>query len=94
MPPIRSGALPVYLARLAAGWKAVEDGKKIRREFKFKDFKAAVGLVNKVASLAEAEGHHPDIFIFYNRVIIDLWTHAVGGLSEKDFIMAAKIDKL
>jgi len=50
--------------------------------------------VNKVADLAESEGHHPDFHIHYNKVLIELWTHAVGGLSENDFILAAKIDKL
>lgn len=67
---------------------------KLRRQFKFKDFKEAIGFVNKVAEVAEAEGHHPDIYIFYNKVQIDLFTHAVGGLSENDFIMAAKIQRL
>jgi 4a-hydroxytetrahydrobiopterin dehydratase len=65
--------------------------KKIIREFKFGDFKAAMGFVNEVAAVAEAEGHHPDIYIFYNLVRLELSTHAIGGLSENDFIMAAKI---
>ena len=52
-----------------------------------------MSFINKVADLAEKEGHHPDIYIFYNKVQIELFTHAVGGLSENDFIMAAKIDK-
>ena len=67
---------------------------KIRRQFTFKDFMEAIAFVNKVAPIAEAEGHHPDIYIFYNKVQLELYTHAVGGLSENDFIMAAKIDKL
>lgn len=58
------------------------------------DFKEAIDFVVKVAKLAEEEGHHPDIFIFYSRVIIELWTHAIGGLSENDFILAAKIEEL
>lgn len=65
---------------------------KLRRQFKFGNFKEAIAFVNKVADVAEAEGHHPDIYIFYNKVQIDLFTHAVGGLSENDFIMAAKIN--
>ena len=68
-------------------------GAKIRRKFKFKDFKQAMGFVNRVADLAEVEGHHPDISISWSRVTLTLWTHAVGGLSENDFIMAVKIDK-
>lgn len=76
-------------------WLLLRDGThKLRRQFSFKDFKEAIRFVNKLAEVAEAEGHHPDIYIFYNKVQIDLFTHAVGGLSENDFIMAAKIDVL
>lgn len=67
---------------------------KIRRQFIFKDFKEAIAFVNKIAQIADQEGHHPDIYIFYNKVQLELFTHAVGGLSENDFIMAAKIDTL
>ena len=67
---------------------------KIRRQFTFKNFKEAIAFVNKVADIADQEGHHPDIYIFYNKVQLELFTHAVGGLSENDFIMAAKIDKI
>ena len=67
---------------------------KIRRQFKFKNFQQAMSFTNKVAEIAEEEQHHPDIYIFYNKVQLELFTHAVGGLSENDFIMAAKIDKL
>ena len=71
------------------------EAKKINREFVFKDFKEAIAFVNKVAEIAESEGHHPDINIHaYKKVDIDLSTHAIGGLSGNDFILAAKIDKL
>ncbi|MBI5139736.1 4a-hydroxytetrahydrobiopterin dehydratase [Candidatus Nomurabacteria bacterium] len=69
-------------------------GAKISKEYKFKDFNEAIKFVNKVALLAESEGHHPDIKINYNKVSLELWTHAIGGLSENDFIVAAKADKL
>ena len=72
----------------------VFDNSKIKREFKFKDFKEAMNFISKVADLAEAEGHHPDIHIFYNKVSLELSTHAIGGLSENDFILAAKIDQV
>ena len=73
-------------------WSVV-DGIKIKRDFKFKDFKQALGFVNKVGELAEAEGHHPDISLHnWNKVLIALTTHAIKGLSENDFIMASKID--
>lgn len=85
------------------GWSLLRDpsassgqvsAHKLRRQFKFKDFLSAIDFVNKVAKIAESEGHHPDIYIFYNKVQLDLFTHAVGGLSENDFIMASKVDKL
>src|SRR3990167_2059782 len=76
-------------------WLLLRDGNHmIRRMFTFKDFKKAMEFVNKIADLAESEGHHPDIKIVYNKVQLDLFTHAVGGLSENDFIMAAKIKML
>ena len=69
-------------------------GDQIKRDFKFKSFKEAVEFVNKVAWIAEEEGHHPDIYIFYNKVNLTLYTHAASGLTENDFIMAAKINAL
>lgn len=72
-------------------WQRRGDFKKISREFKFKNFKEAMAFVNQVAEIAETEGHHPDLHIYYNRVNIELQTHAVNGLSENDFILAAKI---
>ncbi len=92
MPPLEPDRVPNYL-KYAPGWIS-PDGKKITKEFEFKDFKAAMAFVNNVAGLAEAEGHHPDIYIFYNKVRLELSTHAIGGLSENDFILAAKINNL
>lgn len=69
-------------------------GKKLSRKFKFKDFKEAMGFVNKVADIAESEGHHPDIYIYYNKVNLELTTHAIDGISPNDFIVAAKIDAI
>ena len=92
-PSLGEAEIASYLAQLKGGWQVVEN-KKIKKEFKFKNFKEALAFVNNIAGIAEAESHHPDIYIFYNRVNIELWTHAVNGLSENDFIVAAKIDKL
>lgn len=76
-------------------WTLLREGMhKIKRQFAFKDFKGAMGFIDKVAEIAEAEGHHPDIYISYNKVQLELFTHAIHGLSENDFIMAAKIDRL
>jgi 4a-hydroxytetrahydrobiopterin dehydratase len=76
------------------GWNLSLDSKMITKEFKFKDFIGAINFVNNIAELAESEGHHPDIKINYSKVTLDLWTHAIGGLSENDFIMAAKINEI
>ncbi|HUZ92930.1 MAG TPA: 4a-hydroxytetrahydrobiopterin dehydratase [Candidatus Paceibacterota bacterium] len=93
--PCEGGTLPIppasvanYLERVP-GWSS-PDNLKIVKEFEFKDFKEAMGFVNKLALIAEAEGHHPDIYIFYNKVRLELSTHAIGGLSENDFILAAR----
>jgi 4a-hydroxytetrahydrobiopterin dehydratase len=75
-------------------WTLDNDLKKIMRSFRFKDFVESMRFINKVAELAEEEGHHPDIFVSYDYVKICLTTHNIGGLSENDFIMAAKIDEV
>lgn len=72
-------------------WKPSSDGKSIACTFRFKGFKEALVFVNKVAAVAESEGHHPDMTINYNEVALGLSTHAVKGLTENDFILAAKI---
>lgn len=73
-------------------WEVGDD--KLHRTFKFKSFIRAIQFVNRMAEVAEAEGHHPDFSVHYNRVEVVVWTHAIGGLSENDFIMAAKISAL
>ena len=76
-------------------WQLDKSAKNINKDFKFNDFKAALRFVNQVGELAESEGHHPDILVYsWNKVRLTLTTHASGGLSENDFILAAKIDKL
>lgn len=69
-------------------------GNKISKEFLFVNYRHTMDFVNSVANLAEEEGHHPVMHVYYSRVIIELWTHAINGLSENDFILASKIDKL
>lgn len=92
-PPLSPEEYEPFLKELKLDWEVVE-GKKIKHEFKFKDFVESMEFVNKVANLAEIEGHHPNIHIYYNRVVIDLITHNIKGLSENDFIVAAKIENL
>jgi 4a-hydroxytetrahydrobiopterin dehydratase len=80
------------LLRQIPTWNVKDD--KLCKTFERKDFVTAVQFLNRVAALAEKEGHHPDFCVHYNRVAFTIFTHAVGGLSENDFILAAKIDKL
>lgn len=96
--PCHSGTPPLSLeearklAKEIPEWTLKEDS--IERQFEFKDFREAIGFVNKVAEVAGQEDHHPDIYIYYNKVRLKLSTHKIGGLSHNDFIVAAKIDKL
>jgi 4a-hydroxytetrahydrobiopterin dehydratase len=77
------------------GWRIIRDGERIRKEWTVKNFMAGIKFFNDVARLAEAEQHHPDLHLEgFRSVAIELWTHAIGGLSENDFILAAKIDEL
>jgi len=87
-----SDAAATRLAQEVPRWR-IED-KQLRRRFEFADFAAAMGFLNQLAAVAEAEGHHPDFAVHYNRVDVAIWTHAIGGLSENDFILAAKLDAL
>ncbi len=96
--PCEGGANPLsqeeagnYLSEIE-GWTLDREGKKISKEFKFRDFIGAINFVERVADVAEMEDHHPDIHVYYNKVVLELWTHAIGGLSENDFIVAAKVD--
>ncbi len=77
------------------GWRLAHDGQRIRKEWVVEDFMAAMEFFGRVAEVAEDEGHHPDLHLEgYRNVAVELWTHAIGGLSENDFIVAAKIDLL
>ncbi len=78
-----------------SGWRLSDGGLRIRKDWQMRNFMAAMGFFNRVAELAEQEGHHPDLHLEgYRNAWIELWTHSIGGLSENDFIMAAKIDQL
>lgn len=92
-PPLEAKQIDEYKKAVDKEWEVLKL-HSIKRKFRFEDFKEAMNFVNKVAEIAENEGHHPDIYIFYSIVEIELYTHAVKGLSENDFIMAAKIDRL
>lgn len=97
--PCEGGALPLDRTQAAAllsqisGWSLGNDGRAIFKEYRFKNFKEVVAFFNRIAECAEQENHHPDLKIGYSRVLAELSTHAVGGLSENDFILAAKFDR-
>jgi 4a-hydroxytetrahydrobiopterin dehydratase len=97
--PCRGGVPPVTgqdlqtLLQSVPQWSAVNE-HHLTRQFKFPDFKQALDFVNRVAALAEEQGHHPDILLAWGKAEITLWTHKIDGLTESDFIMAAKIDRL
>ncbi|MFW9820819.1 MAG: 4a-hydroxytetrahydrobiopterin dehydratase [Candidatus Thorarchaeota archaeon] len=94
MPPFTEDKENIYLSQVE-GWSLLREGiHRIKKEFIFGDFEEAMRFVNKVADVAEDEGHHPDIYIYYNEVILELHTHAIKGLHLNDFIMAAKINEI
>lgn len=90
MTPMEATALLTHLQ----GWTLAKDFKKISKKFTFKNFVGAMAFANKITPVAEEEGHHPDLALGWGRVEVELTTHAIKGLSENDFIVAAKIDKL
>ncbi len=97
--PCRGGVSPLkgeelsLLQKQVDGWNIIEE-HHITKTFKFPDFGGALGFVNRVGELAEDQGHHPDIFLAWGKVEITTWTHKINGLTESDFILAAKIDQL
>ncbi|HXJ37473.1 MAG TPA: 4a-hydroxytetrahydrobiopterin dehydratase [Candidatus Eisenbacteria bacterium] len=91
VPKLDAAAVALLLPEVPE-WEARDD--RLHRRFVFKDFVEAMRFVNRMADVAEAEGHHPDFTVHYRQVDVVIWTHAVGGLSENDFILAAKIDAL
>jgi 4a-hydroxytetrahydrobiopterin dehydratase len=92
IPPLKG----TELARLGQGvpqWQVVDE-HHLTRIFTFVDFKSALSFVNPLAALAEREGHHPDLHLSWGRVKVDIWTHKIDGLTESDFILAAKLDRV
>jgi len=96
--PCRGGVPPLTAEQIkpltseVADWNVVNN-HHIEREFKFSDFKTALDFVDKVGAIAEEQGHHPDIYLAWGKARVTIWTHKIDGLTESDFILAAKIDK-
>lgn len=93
IPPLRGEKLAAFQKELGGNWKAVDE-HHLEKEFTFKNFRDALTFTNKVGELAEKANHHPDIYLAWGKVRITLWTHKINGLSEGDFIFAAKVDAL
>jgi 4a-hydroxytetrahydrobiopterin dehydratase len=92
VPPLTAEQIKPLLAQVK-GWEVV-DNHHIKKQFKFPDFKTALEFVNRVGARAEEQNHHPDIYLAWGKVEITVWTHKINGLTESDFIFAAKVDAL
>ena len=92
MPPMTPEAAKEMLTQLGAGW-TVNDQGHLERDFSFPDFATAMAFANRVGDVAEQEGHHPLLHVTWGSVLVEYWTHTIGGLHEADFIMAAKTDR-
>jgi len=93
VPPLKGAKLKELEMQLGGGW-AVIDEHHLEKEFAFDDFRGALGFTNRVGQLAESVGHHPDIHLAWGKVRVTVWTHKIDGLSESDFVLAAKVDRL
>ena len=93
VPPLAGAELAALAAELGPDWRVV-DGHHLERAFTFPDFKSALAFTNRVGELAETEGHHPDIHLAWGKVRLTIWTHKIDGLTESDFILAAKAERL
>lgn len=93
VPPLKGEALKDLHRQLDGGWEIVEE-HHLTKTFTFPNFVEALAFVNRIGAVAEEQGHHPDLYLTWGKVRVDLWTHKIDGLSESDFILAAKIDRL
>jgi len=93
VPPLEGQALAELQQRLGAHWQVVR-GHHLEKEFTFNNFREALAFTNQVGDLAEAQNHHPDIYLAWGKVKVTIWTHKIDGLTESDFVMAAKIEAL
>ena len=91
VPPLKEQELTELLERLGGGWRVVDE-HHLEKEYRFRDFRTALAFTNRVGELAEAQGHHPDIYLAWGKVRLTIWTHKINGLTESDFIFAARAD--
>jgi 4a-hydroxytetrahydrobiopterin dehydratase len=93
VPPLKGAALQNLLAAVNNDWRVVDE-HHLEKEYKFKDFREALDFTNRVGEMAELQGHHPDIYLAWGKVKVTVWTHKIDGLTESDFIFAARTDRL
>ncbi len=93
VPPLTDDEQRPLLEKLGGGWLVV-DGRHLEKTFRFDDFKEALAFTNRVGEVAEREAHHPDIYLAWGKVTLTLWTHKIDGLTESDFVLAAKLEEL
>ena len=93
VPPLEGDALQLLQTELGNSWEVV-DGHHLEKAFEFPDFVKALAFTNRLGELAEQQGHHPDIYLAWGRVGVSIWTHKIDGLTESDFVLAAKADAL
>ncbi len=92
VPPLKNQALAA-LQKQVDGWSVVQE-HHITKAYKFPDFRKALEFVNRIGEIAEQQGHHPDIYLAWGKVEVKIWTHKIDGLTESDFILAAKLDRI
>lgn len=93
VPTLPQADIDRLLEQLHDDWH-IDKGHHLTRHFKLPDFKSALALVNRIGDIAEQEGHHPDLYLSWGKVGVEIWTHKIDGLTESDFVLAAKIDEL
>ncbi len=93
VPPLEPAKVQELLGRIDQGWSVNAEGH-IERTYEFKNFAEALAFVNAVGAIAEAEGHHPDLYLAWGRCKVEIWTHKIQGLTESDFYLAAKADRV
>ena len=91
-PPLKGEELKILLEKLGNGWNLIEE-HHLEKEYSFKDFREGLNFTMKVGELAENQGHHPDIYLAWGKVVLTIRTHKIDGLTESDFIFAAKADR-
>jgi 4a-hydroxytetrahydrobiopterin dehydratase len=93
VPPLKGAELAAIYEKLGDGWQVVDE-HHLEKEYKFKNFQRALDFTNRVGEVAEAQGHHPDIHLSWGKVKLVVWTHKIDGLTESDFVFAAKADQV